>query len=132
MKNYNIQDSLYYTKEHEWVKVEGSQATVGVSDYAQDLLTDVVFVELPAVGKEVKQFGAACVVESVKSVSDVYSPLSGKITEANKNLEASPELINNDPYLGGWIYKMENINAAETANLMDSAKYKEYIAGLDH
>lgn len=132
MKNYNVQDGTYYTKEHEWVKIDGTTATVGVSDYAQDLLTDVVFVELPAIGKEVKQFGAACVVESVKSVSDVYSPVSGKIIEINKQLESSPELINNDPYGNGWIYKMENVNSAETSNLMDSSKYKEFIAGLAH
>ncbi|KKP36765.1 MAG: glycine cleavage system protein H, glycine cleavage system H protein [Candidatus Peregrinibacteria bacterium GW2011_GWF2_33_10] len=132
MKNYNIQDALFYTKEHEWVKIDGSHATVGVSDYAQDLLTDVVFVELPNVGKEVKQFGQACVVESVKSVSDVYSPVSGKVTEINKDLESAPELINNDPYGKGWIYKLEGVNESEKSNLMDATKYKEFIAGLAH
>lgn len=132
MSETKIQDGLYYTKEHEWVKIEGAVATVGVSDYAQDLLTDVVFVELPKPGKVVVQFKTACVVESVKSVSDVYSPLSGTITEANTKLEASPELVNKDPYGEGWLFKLRNFDAQETKNLMDTAAYKVFLSTLAH
>ncbi len=132
MENYNIPDGYYYNKEHEWVKLENGQATVGVSDYAQDLLTDLVFVELPAVGAEFKQFAAACVVESVKSVSDVYAPLSGKVIFVNKDLESAPEKVNNDPYGEGWIFKLENFDETELKNLMTAQQYKDFIADQSH
>ena len=132
MSEVKIQDGLYYNKDHEWVKIEGDNATVGISDHAQNLLTDVVFVELPQKDKEVKQFDQACVVESVKSVSDIYAPLSGKISEVNSELENSPELINKEPYGGGWIFKLSGINEAEKENLMDAAKYKEFIQKDNH
>ena len=128
MSKAKILDGLHYTKEHEWVKIEGSAATVGISDHAQNLLTDVVFVELPTVGKEFEQGDASCVVESVKSVSDVYAPVGGTVSEVNKELENTPELINNDPYEKGWMFKLSGVNADEAADLMDAAAYKEFIA----
>lgn len=127
MSDYKFEDGLYYTNQHEWVKVEGDTATVGISDCAQNLLTDVVFVELPAMGKQLTQFDPACVVESVKSVSDVYAPVSGLISEVNKELENAPELINNDPYGAGWIFKVKGLNHAETSNLMDVEHYKAFV-----
>jgi len=132
MADYDIPDGLYYTKEHEWVKIESDTATVGISDTAQDLLTDVVFVELPEIGKEVPQFAPTCVVESVKSVSDVYAPVSGKISEVNTKLEAAPETVNDDPYGAGWMFKLTGINTDETKNLMDAAGYKEFVAKEVH
>lgn len=122
-----IEENLFYNKEHEWVKIEGDTATVGVSDYAQHLLTDVVFVELPKIGKEVKQFSPACVVESVKSVSDVYAPVSGTVSEVNSELESAPELVNNDAFGQGWMFKLTGVNSAETANLMTAEQYRAFI-----
>jgi len=132
MADYKFQDGLYYTDKHEWVKIDGDTATVGISDCAQDLLTDVVFVELPKIGKQVKQFDTACVVESVKSVSDVYAPISGTISEVNSELEKSPEIINQDAYGKGWIFKMTGINPAETSNLLGVDAYKEFVAKETH
>ncbi|MDP3975727.1 MAG: glycine cleavage system protein GcvH [bacterium] len=132
MSDHNIPDGIFYNKEHEWVKIDGDVATVGVSDYAQDLLTDVVFVELPQMGKVVKQFGPACVVESVKSVSDVYAPIGGTVSEVNTALESAPEQVNNDPYGSGWMFKLTGINSSETANLMNAQQYKEFIAKQAH
>ncbi|MBI5414867.1 glycine cleavage system protein GcvH [Candidatus Peregrinibacteria bacterium] len=132
MEAYKIPDGLYYTKEHEWVKIQGDTATCGITDYAQHLLTDVVFVELPAAKKEVKQFGPACVVESVKSVSDVYAPVGGTISKVNSELESAPELINNDPYEKGWIFQLSGVDVHETSNLMDAAAYKAFIEQNAH
>lgn len=132
MKETKIEEGRLYTKEHEWVKIEGESATVGVTDYAQDLLTDVVFVELPSVGKKLEQFKPACVVESVKSVSDVYAPLGGVVSEKNSALENSPELINSDPFGAGWIFKIKEFHPDETKNLMDAAAYKAYLAPQQH
>lgn len=127
-----IKDDRHYTKEHEWVKIDGDTATIGISDYAQDLLTDVVFAELPKAGKVLEQFKPACVVESVKSVSDVYAPLSGTVSEVNAALEKTPEAINNDPYVAGWIFKIKGFKTEELANLMDAAAYKAFIETLKH
>ncbi len=132
MRNPVIKDDRHYTKEHEWVKIDGDTVTVGISDYAQDLLTDVVFVELPKVGKALEQFKPACVVESVKSVSDVYAPLGGTVSEVNNALEKSPEAINTDPYGAGWIFKLKDFKAEELANLMDAAAYKAFIEAKRH
>ena len=132
MSNYKIPESLYYNKDHEWVKIDGLKAIVGISDVAQDLLTDIVFAELPEIGKELKQFGTACVVESVKSVSDVYSPLSGKVSEVNKELESAPEIINSDPYEKGWIFKLEGVDEKELKNLMTAEEYKKCIEKEGH
>ncbi|MEA1905236.1 MAG: glycine cleavage system protein GcvH [Candidatus Hadarchaeota archaeon] len=133
--DYKVPEGLHYSKEHEWVKVEDKLARVGVTDYAQDELGDVVYVELPEVGKEVKQvteektkemeLGA---VESIKAVSAVYSPLSGKVKEVNKELEDSPELVNSSPYEQGWICVLEPSDLeAELKGLMDAKAYTKFI-----
>ena len=117
---------LKYTKEHEWIKVEGKIGTVGITHFAQDQLGDVVFVELPEVGRTLKQNEQFGVVESVKTVSDLYIPVSGKVVEVNKALDGSPELINQDPYGEGWILKIEIADPAELDNLLDAAAYEEF------
>ena len=132
MSDTEIKDGLYYNKDHEWVLIDGDTAVVGISDYAQNLLTDVVFVELPDVGKELKQFDPACVVESVKSVSDVYSPLGGTISEVNMALEDASEAVNTDPYGDGWMFKLTGFDTAELENLMDAVAYKIYIENYSH
>jgi glycine cleavage system H protein len=120
-----------YTIEHEWIKIDGDIATIGITDFAQDQLTDVVFVELPDVGKQIKQNSNLCVVESVKSVSEVFSPISGEIAEVNKALENSPELVNNEPFEGGWIAKLKVKNEAELDQLMTPEEYNKFLAGIE-
>ncbi len=120
-----------YTKEHEWIKIDGDTAIVGITDFAQDQLTDVVFVELPEVGKRIKQNGNLCVVESVKSVSDIFSPLRGEIVKVNKALENSPALVNNDPFEGGWIVRLKIKNEAELDQLMTPEEYNKFISGIE-
>jgi len=120
-----------YTKEHEWIKIDGDIATIGITDFAQDQLTDVVFVELPEMGKQIEQNGNLCVVESVKSVSEIFSPISGEIVEVNKALENSPELVNNEPFEGGWIAKLKVKNEAELDQLMTPEKYNKFLAGIE-
>jgi glycine cleavage system H protein len=131
-KAYRFPSELRYSKEHEWVKVlEDGTALIGISDYAQDQLHELVYVELPKVGREVSQMEAIGTVESVKAVSDVYSPISGTILEVNEELPNSPELINQDPYGKGWIAKIKPENLeAELRGLMDSESYKKYIEKL--
>jgi len=121
-----------YSKKHEWVKLEQGIATVGVTDYAQHALTDIVFVELPEKGKQVEQSKGMCVVESVKSVSDVYAPVSGEIVEANKGLESHPELVNQDPFEKGWIAKIKVKDEKELESLMTTEQYTEFLKGLKH
>ncbi len=120
-----------YTKEHEWVKIDGDIATIGITDFAQDQLTDVVFVELPEVGKQIEQNGNLCVVESVKSVSDIFSPVSGEIVEVNKALENSPALVNNDPFENGWIVKLKIRNETELEQLMTTEEYNKFLTGTE-
>ncbi len=115
--------NLKYTKDHEWALVEGDIVTVGITDHAQELLTEVVFAELPAIGKKVEQGKQLAAVESVKSVSDVYSPVSGEVVEVNTELEANPGLINQDAFGAGWIAKVKMSNPAELEKLMDVAAY---------
>ena len=119
-----------YTKEHEWIKIDGDIAIIGITDFAQDQLTDVVFVELPEVDKQIEQNGNLCVVESVKSVSEVFSPISGEIVEVNKALENSPELVNNEPFEGGWIAKLIVKNEAELDQLMTPEEYNKFLTGI--
>ena len=126
-----VKEGLFYTKEHEWIKVEGTAATVGISDYAQHKLGDITYVEPASAGKTVKAGDVLTGIESVKAASDIYAPLAGKVTQANTALEAVPELVNKSPYEEGWIAKLELTGAASTAGLMDSAKYAEYIKGLE-
>ena len=132
MDTGEIPEGLKYTKEHEWIKVNGNEGTVGITDYAQHALTDVVFVELPEVGKKVQQLKAFCTIESVKSVSDVFAPASGEVIGTNKELSEKPELVNQAPYGNGWIAKIKISNKDELNNLMDAAQYKTYLEGLEH
>ena len=118
---------LRYTPEHEWIRVEGDQAIIGVTDFAQDALTDVVWVELPEVGMSVGAMESCGRVEAVKSVSEIYAPIAGDITEANESLEDAPEQINQDPYGDGWIWKMTISDAGELDSLLDAAAYSELI-----
>jgi len=122
-----VPTDLYYAENHEWVKVEGNTAVVGISDFAQDELGDVVFVELPESGDEFEQSEQIIVIESVKTVSDVYMPVSGKIIEVNENLLDNPELINEDPYNGGWLIKIDFDDKDELDELMGSEEYEDYL-----
>ena len=120
---------LKYARSHEWVRVDGGSAIIGITDHAQHELTDVVFVELPAVGRNLKAGEACAVVESVKTASDVYAPVSGKITEVNTTLGADPSLVNGDPYGKGWFFKMELTDLSELAHLLNDAGYRLQIGG---
>ena len=121
---------LRYNKQHEWAKIENGIATIGITDYAQSELGDVVFVELPDAGSEVKSGETFGVVESVKSVSDLYSPVSGKVIEINAELEAEPETVNSSPFEKGWMIKVECSDESELDKLMDGEQYAEYVASL--
>lgn len=123
-----VPENLRYTKDHEWVLVEGTRARLGITDYAQEALTDVVFAELPDVGEEFAAHDSMGVVESVKSVSDIFAPLAGTIVEVNSDLEDAPELMNQDPYGKGWFCVIELKNAADAANLLDAAAYRKLLA----
>ena len=124
----SIPEELKYTQDHEWARSEGENiVTCGITDYAQEQLTDIVFVELPEMNREAKQGEQIAVVESVKAISDVFTPASGKVVEINATLEDSPELINSDPYGEGWIFRIEASDKSELNNLMDSAAYAEHI-----
>ena len=120
-----------FTKDHEWVRVEGDTATVGISEYAQEQLGDVVFIELPTVGADVEAGGDAAVVESVKAASEVYAPIAGKIVEVNEDLEASPGLVNESAEDQGWFWRMEISDPDEIEELMSAADYKAFLEGLD-
>jgi glycine cleavage system H protein len=119
---------LRYTKEHEWVRVSGDEATVGVTDYAAEQLGDVVFVEVPDVGRRLDQFAAFGVVESVKAVSDLFAPVSGEVVAANDQLASSPELVNRDPYGEGWIVRIRLADPSEVEALLDAAGYEALTA----
>jgi len=124
-----IPADLKYTKSHEWVRVSGETATVGITDHAQHELTDIVFVELPDVGRKIKGGDACAVVESVKTASDIYSPLSGEILETNPAVVADPALVNSDPYDAGWFFKIKMGNPAELDSLLPPEKYQAQIGG---
>ena len=119
--------TTYFTEDHEWLRVEGGVATVGITDYAQEQLGDLVFVELPEVGKTVSKGDAAVVVESVKAASDVYAPVDGEITEVNEALSSDPALVNSSPAGEGWLWKMKLADKAQLEGLMDEAGYKALI-----
>jgi glycine cleavage system H protein len=121
-------ENLLYSKEHEWVLLDGDTATIGVTDYAQSSLGDIVYVELPKVGLKVGQFGSAGVIESVKAVSDLYSPISGEVVEVNAGLDADPAAVNKSPYGEGWLFKVRVTDASETANLLSAADYEKHAA----
>jgi glycine cleavage system H protein len=119
-----------YTKEHEWVRLDGDLATVGISDYAQQQLGDVVFVELPEVGRQLSQGGSMAVVESVKAASDVYAPISGEVVEANSALESDPALVNRSAEDQGWFCRVRSSDQSQLTKLMDAEAYKAYVADL--
>ena len=120
----------YFTDEHEWIDVDGDTATVGITDYAQEQLGDIVFVEVPAAGTALTKGGDAAVVESVKAASDVYAPIDGEVTEANSALEDDPVLVNTAPESDGWFFKMSVGDASQLEGLMDEAGYKSFVDGL--
>lgn len=122
-----VRDSLKYTDNHEWLKIDDNKATVGITDHAQSELTDIVFIELPQIGKIVKKGDELCVVESVKSVSEIYAPLSGKIIKVNDKLEDAPEIVNSSPYDDGWLVEIEIEDKTEIDKLLDSDSYKKII-----
>jgi glycine cleavage system H protein len=127
MSKQNPQDRLY-SRDHEWVKDNGdSTVIIGITDYAQEMLTDIVFVDLPEIGRKVVQKATVAVVESVKSVSDIYSPIGGEVIDVNKTLEDSPELINQDAFGEGWIVKMRPSDAGELKMLLSAADYEEML-----
>ena len=123
----NVPTDLKYAKSHEWVRVSGDTAVVGITDHAQHELTDVVFVELPEVGRLVKAGEACAVVESVKTASDIYSPVSGEVIEINKPVADSPALVNTEPYAGGWFYRVKLSNPAELDGLLNATQYSAQI-----
>ena len=125
----NFPDDLRYTGEHEWVRVDGTTARVGITDYAQDALGDVVYVDLPEVGSAVAAMASCCEVESTKSVSEIFSPVSGTITEVNSDLSDAPQMINEDPYGKGWIFVVEMSDGGEADGLMDAAAYQTFLQG---
>jgi len=120
----------YFTEDHEWIDVDGDSATVGITDYAQSQLGDIVFAEVPATGATLKKGGDAAVVESVKAASDVYAPVSGTVTEGNAALEGDPALVNSDPEGEGWFFKLTLSDTSELNSLMDAAAYKAFVDGL--
>ena len=125
----NIPSDLKYTKSHEWIRVAGNTATIGITDHAQQELTDIVFVELPEAGRQVKAGEACAVVESVKTASDIYAPLSGEISEANKSVADEPALTNSEPYERGWFFKIKLSNPDELKSLLSAQQYEAQIAG---
>ena len=122
--------SRYFTDEHEWIDVDGDIATVGITDYAQEQLGDIVFVELPDTGAQVAKGKDAAVVESVKAASDVYAPITGEVTEANQALDEDPALVNSSPEADGWFFKLTIADKGELDGLMDEAAYKSFCDGL--
>ena len=123
----NFPENLKYTKDHEWIRVDGNTGTVGITEHAQGELGDVVFVELPAVGKSLKQFESFGTIEAVKAVSDLFSPVAGSVVEVNKALAATPELVNKDPYGEGWMVKLTLTNPSEVSTLLNAAAYKGLV-----
>ena len=122
--------SLYFTKEHEWIRVEGDQATVGISNHAQEQLGDIVFAEVPEAGRQLSKGQEAAVVESVKAASDVYAPVSGEVTEGNQAVADDPALVNSDPEGAGWFFKLRLSDPGELSGLMDEAAYRDWLKTL--
>ena len=125
----NVPDNLMYTNDHEWILLDGSKGKIGITDYAQDALGDVVFVDMPSLGEVVSSGQTVSEVESTKSVSDIYAPLAGTIIEINAELDNSPELLNDDPYGDGWIFVIEFSDASTVKDLLIPQKYRELIEG---
>lgn len=123
----NFPEDLKYSKEHEWVRIEGAVATMGITEFAQQELGEIVFAELPPIGKNYKQGESICVVESTKAASDVYAPISGSVKEVNQALADKPDLVNSSSYKDGWMVKFSNPNLAEAEGLMSAAQYKAFL-----
>jgi len=123
----NFPNDLKYTKDHEWVRVEGAVATVGITEFAQHELGEIVFADVPASGRTVARSDSLCVVESTKAASDVYAPIGGTVKLGNSALKVNPQLINSDPYGGGWMVKLEGFSAAEVAGLMSAEQYRAHL-----
>ena len=123
----SVPGDLLYTKEHEWVKIEGKRGRVGIDDFAQGSLGDITFIELPKIGDECKQFAQIATVESVKAASDIFAPISGKIVQVNEAVLETPELVNQSPYEDAWFFVVELSDPSETKNLMDASKYSEFL-----
>jgi len=130
LREYKILDELYYTKEHIWVKIENDVATIGITDYAQSQLGDVVFIELPEVGREVESGEVIATVESIKAVSEIYSPLTGRIISINEDLANEPSLLNSDPYGDGWICDIQMKDLTEIEDLMTADDYRAYLEAI--
>ena len=128
----NVPDGFLYTKEHEWVSIEGNQAKMGITDYAQASLGDITFVELPNKNTECAQFKQIATVESVKAASDIYAPLSGKVVQINEEVQNKPELLNQSSYEQGWFLAIEISDIKEKENLMSSQEYKKFLEGIAH
>ncbi|NPV50806.1 MAG: glycine cleavage system protein GcvH [Candidatus Methanofastidiosum sp.] len=126
---YSFKDDLLYSKTHEWIKIDGDTCIVGIDDYSQREIGEIAFIELPAIGTNVKQFELLCQIESVKTVLDIFSPISGNIIETNKEIENSPDLLNTKPY-DSWICKIKSTDLEEKINLMDIKEYSEYLKSL--
>lgn len=124
--------NLKYTKDHEWLKIEGDHGVIGITDFAQHSLTDIVFVELPDVGKKVEKGKSVAVVESVKSVSDVFAPVSSEVVEVNKSLESKPQIVNEDPFGKGWIVKIKILDKSQVNSLMSKEQYDHYLSEQKH
>lgn len=124
--------NLKYTKDHEWLKVEGEHGAVGITDFAQHSLTDIVFVELPDVGKKVEKGKSLAVVESVKSVSDVFAPVSSEVVEVNRELESKPQIVNEDPFGKGWMVKIKILDKSQIDSLMSKEQYDKYLSEQKH
>jgi glycine cleavage system H protein len=122
--------SVYFTKDHEWIRVEGDSATVGISNHAQEQLGDIVFAEVPEAGRQLSKGQEAAVVESVKAASDVYAPVSGEVTEGNQAVANDPALVNSDPEGAGWFFKLKLSDPSELDGLMDEAAYREFLGSL--
>lgn len=122
-----IPANLKYTKSHEWIKIDDSTATLGITDFAQSQLGDITYIDVPSAGKTVKPGDSVAVVESVKAASDIYAPVSGTVAEANPDLDDSPDKVNSDPYGDGWLCKLSNINASNGTELMTSEEYEKFL-----
>ncbi len=127
---YKVDEGLRYAKTHEWVRVEGGEAVVGISDYAQNKLSDIVYVELPENGRDVRTGSACMVIESVKAAEEVFAPVSGVVVARNEALEKTPEQVNKDPFGGGWLVRVKLSDARELDSLMDAAAYRKLLATL--
>lgn len=128
----SLPENLLYSKEHEWVKIDGNSATIGITDYAQNSLGDIVYVELPRAGTSIAQFDNVGVIESVKAVSDLFTPISGEVAQVNAGLESDPALVNREPFTGGWLFKVTLSNPSESGQLLNAADYEKLVSEESH